>query len=295
MKLCADKYDRSIKIKAPHFYETKSCLQEVPIGQDDELHIEDLIPRSGFLESIILNIFNLKLSDRTEFGGINAGERSRSVRGSASLNASSGLGLSYFGTWRLINNLSVSITESDDLENSIYFRPVMFYEETNDYDHTRSNEGLNVFVIMNKNSFAEFLLQVEQNSKKQVLQLEINLETPTGIYEYWDPSGDFTHNNILKILTDQILETAVGDTSQELETINQQEINKFSISWMDQDQVEWQDKESLEDDLIELEQSRGSEQKVTAIKGRYKQSWIKRNWIVLLILIVALISYATRM
>ena len=294
MELDLEYYNRDVVILGEHFYTKTTSLNEVIRGKTENLHTDDLVPifSESFaniaLSGFTLNVAEIKVFHSKEFSSENTSTASRYARGSAVLAPSDGLGFSYFGNARLIEELEVVVVESSDETNQILLVPSLRYIANDPRMDNR--ERLQFRLSLSKLNFDEFYKQAEQNLSNLSLQIEIDLINDCGIYERWDPTGDWGHDYVLKILTRQILKASKID-EKVLPTINGQIFEKFKINWIDPSKVELQDPEEIDPWNIEYIQSRGSKYATEQLTKKDEPSWIKRNWVWFAIAIAVLIGF----
>ena len=244
MDLDLANYNRDVVIMGEHFYTKTTRLNEVIRGKTENLHSEDLVPKFGesfgniALSTVTLNVAEMKVSNSKEFSSQRSSATSRSARGKAELAPSDGRGFSYFGNARLIDELELVVTESEDETNQILLNPLLKY--TSNDPRMDNRETLQFYLYLSKPNFDEFYKQAEHNPSKLVLQLEIDLTCDCGIYERWDPTGEWDYDYVLKILTSQILKVSRID-EEILPTINGHKFDKFKINWIDASKVEHPD------------------------------------------------------
>ena len=294
MELDLEHYNRDVVIKGEHFYTKTTSLNEVFRGKTENLHSDDLVSKfdeefaNVSLSSVTLNVAQIKVSNSKEFSSQSTSSTSRLARGKAVLDPSDGRGFSYFGNARLIEELEVVVKESDDETNQILLVPSLKY--TSDDPRMENRERLQFQLILSKQNFEEFYRQAEQNPSNLLLQLEIYLTHDSGIYERWDPTGDWDFNYVLKVLTRQILKVSKID-EETLPTINGQIFDKFKINWIDPSKVELHEPDEIDPFSIEYIQSRGSKHAIEKLVNKNKPSWIKRNWVWFALAFAALIGF----
>lgn len=291
MKLDITKYDRDIFIEGEHFYEKKVALDEVIRGKSEKLHRNSFVSRNEAMDNIRLNLSNFRFVDRKSFNEDGEVEKYKRISADASVDVGTALGLSYFGTARLIKNIEVIFVHGSENKNQITLYAVSVVEAT--YDDSEP-DALQVRVKLKKKNFDELWTEAHKQGSDTILQLTIDLEGSWGIYEPWNPTGEFKSRDIIKLLTRQVLEATEAQNSTELKSINDLKLHKFELLWIDANEIEPRDEEEIDDTRIEWMQSRGSEQQKKIIQSRNRQPWLKRNWFWPTIIIVALVSYLRR-
>ena len=289
MKIDLDYYDRDVIVLAEHFYTKTTCLNEVIRGKKDKLHREDYVPKyDEIFSSLTLNLYDLKVRNSSSFSGEQKSQSSKSVRGKCTLAPSSGLGFSYFGNARLIKNVYVVVYANDHSRNYISASPVLMYQTSEPY--SPSQESLEFSVVLSPESFNEFYDQAANNATNLAVEIDIELKKNCGIYEPWDPTGEYAFDHILKLLTPQILSVSSVDQSN-FSTFGGEISDKFRLSWVDPSTLEKHDADDIDDWSIEYKQSSGSKEQVKTIVNRDRPSWFSRNWIWFALAIAALIGF----
>lgn len=290
MNLDLDFYNRDVVIAGEHFYTKTTSVNEVIRGTNEPLHSEDLVPKFDEIFSILtLQVKGLQVSNTSDFSSGNHSKTSKSVRGKCTLAPSCGRGFSFFGNARLVQDIEVIVYASEDEKNQVLIMPVLKYESEN-YD-IQADERLQINLILSNKSFKDFYDQASNNTSNFGVEIEIDLNKNCGIYEQWDPTGDWSHSYVLKILTRPILLASNLDDNV-LPTIEGQLFEKFRLSWVDAATMEQHDPDEIDPWSIEYIQSRGSTKKVNELVNRDRPSWLSRNWIWFALVIAALIGFA---
>lgn len=288
MDLDLDFYNRDVVISGEHFYTKTTCVNEVIRGTNELLHSENLVPKFDEIYSTLtLQIRGLKVRNTSDFSSGNHAKTSKSVRGKCTLAPSCGRGLSFFGNARLVQDIEVIVYAGEEERNQVLIIPVLKYES--EKHDTLADERLQINLSLSNKSFEDFFEQATNNTPNLGVEIEINLNKNCGIYEEWDPTGDWSHNYVLKILTRQILIASKLDANV-LPTIEGQIFDEFSLSWIDAATMEQHEEDEIDPWSIEYIQSRGSKKKVDELVNRDRASWLSRNWIWIALVVAALIG-----
>lgn len=291
MGLDRNHYNRDVIIEGEHFYTKTQQVNEVIRGNKEPLHSEALIPKFDkmFPPVLSLQATDLIIRNTSDFSSGDHASTTKAVRGKCSLAPTCGRGFSFFGNALLVQDIKLFVYSSEQQNNHVMITPKLGYRS---HDHDKhSNASLQIAICLSPSHFKDFYDQAANNPSNLGAEIHIELVDDCGIYEQWDPTGEYSFDYVLKILTKPVLIASKLEENV-LPTIEGKIFDKFRLSWVDTSKMERHEEDQIDPWSIEYIQSTGSQRQVDELVNRDRPSWFSRNWIWFALAIAALVGFA---